>query len=37
MGCVNEEIEALLGDDAREPLGAAEPACEQLARKGHGL
>ena len=37
MGCVDEEIEALLGENAREPLGAAEAACAQLARKGRGL
>ena len=28
MGCVNEEIEALLGENVREPLGAAEAARE---------
>ena len=37
MGCVNEEIEALLGENAREPLSAAEAAGEQPARKGRGL
>src|SRR5438034_1155957 len=37
MGRVDEKIEALLGEDAREALGAAEPAREQPARKGHGL
>ena len=37
MGGVNDEIEALLGENGREPLSAAEAAGEQLARKGHGL
>ena len=30
-------IETLLGENAREALGAAEAAREQLARKRHGL
>jgi hypothetical protein len=37
VGRVDQEIEALLGENAREPLSAAEASREQPARKGHGL
>ena len=37
VGRVDQEIEALLSENAREALSAAEAAREQPARKDHGL
>ena len=37
MGGIDHKIEALLAENARETLSAAEPAREQPARKGHGF